>query len=99
MAKYVFGENQLIDEYHTINAKGSIKVDYNSDITALIFINDPELGVIETPHGQVQFLQIVGLTSKEYEDLKQNTSANRAVDLIEKIRTENPLFITDLNRK
>lgn len=99
LAKYVFGDNELIDEYHTFNLKTSIRVGYDSDITALIFINDPELGVIETPHGTVQFLQIVGLTSKEYNDYKQNTNENRGIKLIEKIRLENPLFITDLDRK
>lgn len=99
LAKYVFGSNQLIDEYHTIDAKGSIRVGYDSAITALIFINDPELGVIDTPHGTVQFLQIVGLTTKEYTDLKQSPKENKGMELIEKIRLENPLFITDLDRK
>jgi hypothetical protein len=99
LAKYVFGSNQLIDECHTINANGSIRVGYESNITALLFLNDPELGIIETPHGQVQFLQIVGLTTKEYEDLKQNPNPNRALELIEKLRIENPLVITGLDRK
>src|SRR5688500_18085555 len=52
LAKYVFNSNELLDECHTINAKGSIRVGYDSDVTALLFVNDPELGVIETPHGQ-----------------------------------------------
>jgi hypothetical protein len=99
LAKYVFGQNELIDEYHTINAKTSIRVDYDSEITGLVFINDPELGVIDTPHGTVQFLQIVGLTTKEYADYKQNTNDNKGTELIEKIKLKNPLFITDLDRK
>ncbi|MBP6091929.1 MAG: suppressor of fused domain protein [Crocinitomicaceae bacterium] len=99
LAKYVFNSNQLIDECHTINANSSIRVGYESDITALLFVNDPELPVIDTPHGTVQFLQIFGLTTKEYADLKLNPNDNRGIELIEKIRLENPLFITDLDRK
>lgn len=99
LAKYVFGESRLLDEYQTINAKTSIRMDYESEISALTFINDPELGVIETPHGKVQFLQIVGLTTKEYQDLKQNDNPTGIVDLIENFRKVNPLLITDLDRK
>jgi len=99
LAKYVFGNTQIFDECHTIDAKSSIRVGYDSNITALLFVTDPELGVIKTPHGQVQFLQIFGLTTKEYADLKLNPDPNRGIELIEKIRIENPLFITDLDRK
>jgi Suppressor of fused protein (SUFU) len=72
LAKYVFNNKKWFEEFHTIDAKGSIRLGYDSSVTALIFVTDPELGTIQTPHGQVQFLQIVGITSKEYEDLKQN---------------------------
>lgn len=99
LAKYVFGQNKLLDEYHTIDARGVIRPDYDSAITALIFINDPELGVIDTPHGKVQFLQMFGLTTEEYATIKKGHRESRVVELIEKIRRENPLFITDLDRK
>lgn len=98
LAKYVFEQEMIFDECHTINAKGPIRHGYHSAITALMFVNDPELGVIDTPHGKVQFLQIVGLTTDEYSALKQSESPNRGVELIERIRQMNPLFITDLDR-
>ncbi|QNN42608.1 suppressor of fused domain protein [Pedobacter roseus] len=98
LAKYVFSSNQIFDECHTIDAKGSIRAGYNSNIKALLFVTDPELGIVETPHGQVQFLQIVGLTTKEYEDHKRNQDKNKGIELIDKIRLLNPLFITDLDR-
>lgn len=98
LAKYVFSSGQIFDECHTIDAKGPIKIGYNTDITALLFVTDPELGIIDTPHGQVQFLQIFGLTTKEYAGLKQNPDEGKGIKLIEKIRLENPLFITDLDR-
>jgi len=44
LAKYVFKSETPFDECHTINANGSIRADYNSEITAILFVNDPELG-------------------------------------------------------
>ena len=45
------------------------------------------------------FLQMVGLTTNEYEELKQNPNTNETEKLIEKLKQTNELLITDLNRK
>ena len=99
LAKYVFKSKKWFEEYHILDAKGPIRVGYSTDVTALAFVLDPELGIIETPHGQVQFLQIVGLTAKEYEDLKQHRNTNTTADFISRLMIENPLLITDLDKK
>lgn len=97
LAKYVFKNNKWFEEYHTIDAKGPIRLDYDTDITALVFVNDPELNVIETAHGQVQFLQIVGISTEQYEALKQCETQGDRADFISRLKIENPLLITDLN--
>jgi suppressor of fused len=43
-------------------------------LTALIFTEDPNLGTIDTPHGRVQFLQVVGITHDELLFAKQEGS-------------------------
>jgi len=97
LAKYVFNSNEWFDEYHFIPANGPIRLGYDTDMTALAFVADPELGAIQTPNGEVKFLQLVGLTTAEFEGLKENPDSME--ELILKLQQTNPLLITDLDRK
>ena len=99
LAKYVFKSGKWFEEFHFIPANGPIRSGFDTDITALAFVIDPELGKIETPHGEVMFLQMVGLTTAEYEALKQNPKTNETQKLIEILKQTNELLITDLSRK
>ncbi len=97
IAKYVFKSGKWFEEFHFIPANGPIRSGFDTEITALAFVLDPELGKIETPHGEVMFLQMVGLTTSEYEQLKQNPQTTE--NLIEKLKQTNELLISDLTRK
>ncbi len=97
LARYVFDSGRWFEEYHFIPANGPIRLNTETDITALAFVLDPELGKIRTPHGEVSFLQMVGLTSAEYEAVKQEPSSLES--LIQQMKESNPLLITDLQRK
>lgn len=97
IARYVFKSGKWFEEYHYLNANGPIRLDTDTNITALAFFTDPELGVIETPHGQVQFLQVYGITGDEFEKLKK--SGNDAENIFTSAKALNPIFITDLKRK
>lgn len=99
LAKYVFKSGKWFEEYHFIPANGPIRADAQTDITALAFIRDPELGYIKTPHGNVEFLQMVGLTTSEYDTLLKNPLTTETKKLLEKLQEKNPLLITDLARK
>jgi len=48
--------------------------------------------------GEVQFLQLVGLTQAEMDWLYQEPTAERCEALIARMRADNPLLITDLRR-
>lgn len=99
IARYVFNSGKWFEEYHFIPANGPIRLGYDTDLTALTFVLDPELGKIQTPHGEVVFLQMVGLTTAEFEILKQNPKTTASEQLIEKLKSANKLLITDLGRK
>ncbi len=99
LAKYVFKTGKWFDEYHFIPANGPIRLEYDTDITAIAFALDPELGQIETPNGKVMFLQMVGLTSSEYEQLKLNPKTTETKKLLDSMQIGNKLLITDLDRK
>ncbi|CAD0004149.1 suppressor of fused domain protein [Flavobacterium chungangense] len=97
IAKYVFSSGKWFEEYHFMPANGSIRLETDTDITALFFVEDPEIPKKQTPHGEVSFLQIVGITNVEYESLLENPGT--AEELVNKLKENNPLLITDLNRK
>ncbi|MDU1903426.1 MAG: suppressor of fused domain protein [Dysgonomonas sp.] len=100
LARYVYESQRWFEEYHFVPANGPIRTETKNpiDIVGLIFVLDPELGKIDTPHGEVSFLQMVGVTSKELEHLKNNPTTDEVKKLVDIMRKDNPLLITDLLR-
>lgn len=102
LARYVIKSGKWFEEYHVIPANGPIRLNSTAEINivGVAFVSDPELGKIQTPHGEVSFLQMVGLTANE---MNRITSASSAYDEVKKvldeIKTTNPLMITDLLRR
>lgn len=100
LARYVVNTKKTFHDYHLIPIKGGIRVGTNT-ITALVFYEDQELGSITTPNGQVQFLQLYGITQKEYERITTSTEKEvfeGVTDLVLLHLNTNPLLITDLER-
>jgi hypothetical protein len=95
LARYVFHTGKVFAPGHRIPANGPIAQGQETEIHAATFVEDPQLGTIDTPHGRLQFLQIVGITNNELQFMQQNGS-----DEVLKLLAEvSPLLITDLNRK
>lgn len=99
IAKYVFKTGNWFEPYHLFPANGPIRLDYDTEIVAVSFVEDKELGTIETPNGKVQFLQLVGITASEYEMLKQKASLEAIEKFMNNYELQNPYCITDLDRK
>jgi hypothetical protein len=97
LSNYVFESGHYFDDYHYIPTNSPIRLESETDIRALIFVTDSQLGEIETPHGKVKFLQMVGITQKEYNLIKEQKLYR--FELVENLRKNNPLLITDLERK
>ncbi|MBF0761079.1 suppressor of fused domain protein [Dysgonomonas mossii] len=102
LARYVIKSGKWFEEYHVIPANGPIRLNSTAqiNIVGVAFVSDPELGKIQTPHGEVSFLQMVGLTANE---MNRITSASSAYDEVKKVldemKTTNPLMVTDLLRR
>jgi hypothetical protein len=94
LARYVFSSGNWFEPGHHLNANGPIRQDYETQVTALAFAEDPELGTITTPHGRMQFLQVVGLTGDEYAAARQWDTDGVLSLLAERA----PLLVTDLDR-
>ncbi len=60
LARYVFKSGNVLADGHWMNANGPIALETDTLICSLGFINDPELKGIDTPHGHLDFLQLVG---------------------------------------
>ncbi|MBO3743786.1 suppressor of fused domain protein [Actinoplanes flavus] len=94
LARYVFSSGNWFEPGHHMNANGPLRQDHETDLTALAFAEDPELGAIDTPHGRLQFLQVVGLTTDEYAAVLHWNSQG----LLDLLRDRSPLLVTDLDR-
>lgn len=95
LARYVFGSGNPFAPGHHLNLNGPICLEQpDTSIAAIAFAEDPELSAIDTPHGQLQFLQIVGLTLEEYSAIER-WDAQR---LLAAMAPSLPLLITDLAR-
>ncbi|MEV5829197.1 suppressor of fused domain protein [Spirillospora sp. NPDC052242] len=96
LGRYVFNSGNWFEPGHHMNVNGPIATDReDSDIRAIAFVLDPELGEIGTPHGSLQFLQVVGLATEEYEAVRQwNSDA-----FMDVLAPHLPLFVTDLDRR
>lgn len=75
----------------------------NSQITGLIVTYDTEIKGVETLHGRLDFMQLVGITQRELEWLVQfqNVEENKQKiqELIYKMQDDNPYLVTDMRRE
>lgn len=98
LGRYVFESGNCFDSYHFIPTNSPIRLDSDTALVGFAFAPDPKLPTLATPNGEVQFLQLVGLTQSELDWLWQDPTRTRCSELIDKMRTDNPLLITDLRR-
>jgi hypothetical protein len=96
MARYVFKSGNWFEPFQYFDALGPIRLDTDTEIVAFAFAQDPELGQIDTPHGEVQFIQAYGITAKELEGIKAGTI--NISDFLAEVAVTNPLLVTDLSR-
>ncbi|MEM1068047.1 MAG: suppressor of fused domain protein, partial [Planctomycetota bacterium] len=94
LARYVFSSGNAFDERHHMTLNGPIAIGEQTDITAIVLLQDQQLKEMDTRNGHVKFLQIVGLCGDEYELIQAgyfDPIASRVSELA-------PLSITDIFR-
>lgn len=99
LARYVHKSGRWFEANQFVPAGGPLCTDMDTDITGVVFALDPELGRIDTPHGEVSFLQMVGITSAELARLQTDPSVEAVEKLIEELRARDPLLVTDMERR
>jgi suppressor of fused-like protein len=94
LAKYVFESGNVLSPGDHMDAYGPIELDASTDIRAFLFVADPELGSIETQHGSLTFVQVVGITLDELEAARDWTTDG----LVGLLQSGNARLVTDLGR-
>jgi len=98
LARYTYTNNRFIEPFQYISGGGNpIRVGANTELTGLIVAEDTEIKGVDTMHGRLDFLQIVGITQSELNVLIDDR--NKAIPFIEKMKADNPMLVTDLERK
>jgi hypothetical protein len=67
---------------------------HETDLIGLVFAEDPQLGQIDTPHGKMTFLQLVGIRAEELATAQGGDSTV----LLQALRRADPMMVTDLAR-
>jgi Suppressor of fused protein (SUFU) len=100
LAKYVNGNKAVLESGHRIDL-GQPITGYPhlpdappTGLTVCALTLDPQLGRIDTPNGKVEFLQVVGVSSRE----KAEMVATSTADVLARLAEDNPLLITDPGR-
>lgn len=94
LARYVFSSGNVFGAGHHMNANGPIALETDTQLTALGFRTDPELGELDTPNGHIAFLQAVGITEDEM-DAMMCWNVEKFLATLEE---RSPLCIADLSR-
>lgn len=96
LASFINETKVWFEEYQFLPLGGTIRAETETDIVGVAFINDIDLGEIDTPHGKVNFLQLVGLNSTQLKRLEDNSSKEEVKAVLDEIRLTNPKFICEL---
>lgn len=96
LARYLHRSGRWFEPNEFIPGNAPIRQGLDTDIIGLAVTEDPELGTMTTPHGEVRFLQLVGLTTSEVQQLQADPTVGAVEDLLNAKRKEDPLLVTRL---
>ena len=95
VASYVVRTGNTLEEGDRLPLNGPIALGHDTEIHAATFVLDSQLGRIETPHGRLKFLQLVGVTMDEIAAMQRWNSEG----VIGMLARTNPRLVTSLARR
>ncbi|XP_072765960.1 suppressor of fused homolog [Anoplolepis gracilipes] len=96
LAKYVFNSGNTLMPGDHVSWHAPLDGG-NGRITQILMGQDPQLPAISTPHGDVSFVQIVGVTSEELQ-AAQHWNGLGVVNLLKSARDCGPWLLTNMKR-
>lgn len=102
LARYTYTAKKWFEPYQSIGG-GSQPLRHGSQslLTSYLVVPDTEVAAVETMHGKVEFLQLVGITEAEYEWVSELSPdpIGRGRELARRLaEAGNPNLVTDLRR-
>ena len=94
LAQYVFDSGAVFEAGEWMDLDGPIDEQRDTKLVALVCDRDKHLPSLKTVTGRVEFIEIVGITSKE----RDFAESNGGESLLVKLRKVNSELITDLKR-
>jgi hypothetical protein len=95
LARYVFSSGKTFQAGHYVDLNGPIALNSPTQLKAIVFMEDPRFGTIQTRNGRVQFLQVVGITLDELAAIRSWQSA----EFLKLLASVVPMGLTVLNRR
>lgn len=97
LAYYTYTQERFFEPHQYIGGGGtSLHKGIESAITALITVRDTEAQSQDTLYGQLDFIQLVGITQRELEVIQDDP--DKIAVLVERMKEDNPDLVTDMNR-
>ena len=95
----VFSGTDALDIGHRIKVGGPITLgEPQTDLTAIMFVEDPQLTQVGRGVARLRFVQLVGVTDDTVAAAQSlDNGAEGTLQILEKIAETNPLLITDIN--
>ncbi len=97
LAGYTYKTDRYFDPFQCIPGNGSpLHIGTDSMITALITVDDTTAKAQKTPHGKLGFIQLVGITEQELNEIKKDIDV--IPKLVKLMKKDNPELVTDMER-
>lgn len=97
LARYTYTQDSYFEPFQYVAGNGtSLHVGVESQITALMTVADTEAMSQDTIYGKTEFIQLVGITQKELEAIKEDFGNLQKI--YENMKKDNPDMVTDMKR-
>jgi len=97
LARYTYTKKAWFEPFQYVSGGGNpIKEGSDTLLKGLVCVSDTELEGMDTPHGRLDFIQLVGITQRELDWVMEMPQRTRL--LVERMQADNPRLVTDLAR-
>jgi len=102
LARYTYTSKKWFEPFQFVGGGGlPLRVGTDSNLTSYLVVPDTEVPTVDTVHGKVEFLQLVGITEAEFAWLAEpnDDPTGRGRELAKRMtEAGNPYLVTDLDR-
>lgn len=96
LARYTYTSKHWFDPYECIHGDTPLHEGTDTRLTSVVTVADTSAHTLDTVHGKVGFIQLVGITEEEYQAIQEDReNIHKLIDLMKK---DNPELIMDMDR-